>query len=176
MVSPFIDTQCNNISVEDMLRSLKVPDVSPYQLLNKTMDLGRDGWDNGAADFSMTGGEWIDIYSEQDGAWDAIVTCFFLDTAPVVVEYIEAIARLLKPGGVWINLGPLLYHWVQSNHQDKDDRFNRSIELTWEEIKHVCVKYGLEFVNEEIRECVYNCNQRSMMRTCYKCMFSTATK
>lgn len=34
------------------------------------------------------------------GVWDAIVTCFFLDTAHNIVEYIEIISRILKDGGV----------------------------------------------------------------------------
>lgn len=34
------------------------------------------------------------------GAWDAVVTCFFLDTAHNIVEYIEVISRILKDGGV----------------------------------------------------------------------------
>lgn len=42
------------------------------------------------------------------GAWDAVVTCFFIDTAHNIVEYIEIISRILKDGGVgsyyiWIN-------------------------------------------------------------------------
>lgn len=35
----------------------------------------------------------ISCSSLQTEEFDAIVTVFFLDTAPVVVEYIEAIAR-----------------------------------------------------------------------------------
>lgn len=34
------------------------------------------------------------------GAWDAVVTCFFIDTAHNIVEYIEIISRILKEGGV----------------------------------------------------------------------------
>lgn len=37
------------------------------------------------------------------GAWDAIVSCFFIDTAHNVVEYLQVIARALKPGGVCPN-------------------------------------------------------------------------
>lgn len=33
------------------------------------------------------------------------MTCFFLDTARNVVAYLETIHGLLKPGGLWINLG-----------------------------------------------------------------------
>lgn len=28
------------------------------------------------------------------------------------------IERILKPGGVWINLGPLLYHWAAAPDSD----------------------------------------------------------
>lgn len=41
------------------------------------------------------------------GAWDAIVSCFFIDTAHNVVEYLQVIARALKPGGVRPNWLPV---------------------------------------------------------------------
>ena len=34
------------------------------------------------------------------GIWDAVVTCFFIDTAHNVMEYIEIILRILKDGRV----------------------------------------------------------------------------
>ena len=34
------------------------------------------------------------------GSWDAVVTCFFIDTAHNIIEYIEIISRILKDGGV----------------------------------------------------------------------------
>jgi carnosine N-methyltransferase len=40
-----------------------------------------------------------------------VLTCFFIDTAQNIVSYIETIATLLREGGVWINFGPLLYHF-----------------------------------------------------------------
>lgn len=36
----------------------------------------------------------------------------FPATAHNVVEYLETIWAALRPGGWWINLGPLLYHWA----------------------------------------------------------------
>ncbi|CAM9119351.1 unnamed protein product [Discosporangium mesarthrocarpum] len=170
LLSPFVNNQCNHLCVGDMLRSIQVPDV------NASAVLALQGGGVCPADFSMTAGEWLEVYADQKDAWDAIVTCFFLDTAPVVMEYIEAIARLLKPGGVWINLGPLLYHWAQSSPGVGDERFNRSVELSWEEIQHVCQSYGLKIVNKEVRESIYNCNERSMMHTRYRCIFCTAIK
>jgi carnosine N-methyltransferase len=61
---------------------------------------------------SMVGGEFIEIYSKQKESWDCIITCYFIDTAHNIIEYTEVIWNALKPGGVWINLGPLLYHYA----------------------------------------------------------------
>lgn len=39
------------------------------------------------------------------------MTCFFIDTATNIYEYLETIKKLLKPGtGVWINVGPVQWH------------------------------------------------------------------
>lgn len=46
--------------------------------------------------------------------YDAVVTCFFIDTAANVVDYIDVIHNVLRPGGVWLNFGPLLWHWQVS--------------------------------------------------------------
>ncbi|KAJ6870212.1 carnosine N-methyltransferase-like isoform X6 [Populus alba x Populus x berolinensis] len=54
-----------------------------------------------AEGFSMCGGDFVEVYSDpsQVGVWDAVVTCFFIDTAHNIVEYIEIISRILKDGG-----------------------------------------------------------------------------
>ncbi|TFL03856.1 N2227-like protein-domain-containing protein [Pterulicium gracile] len=46
---------------------------------------------------------------EGKGGYDYIVTLFFLDTAADVFTYLSHIHSLLAPGGLWINLGPLLW-------------------------------------------------------------------
>jgi hypothetical protein len=52
---------------------------------------------------------------------------------------------MLRPGGIWINLGPLLYHW-QNAQGDSDNRYNQSIELTYEEIEHVMITYNFKIL------------------------------
>ena len=49
-----------------------------------------------------------DRTSTMPDSWDAVLTCFFIDTARNIVEYLETIYRILKRGGVWINCGALL--------------------------------------------------------------------
>ena len=40
---------------------------------------------------------------------------------------------MLKPGGVWVNLGPLLYHWAAAADADigaaEDPRYKQSVEV-----------------------------------------------
>lgn len=40
------------------------------------------------------------LFGLRTGLWDAVVTCFFIDTAHNIIEYIEVISRILKDGGV----------------------------------------------------------------------------
>lgn len=43
------------------------------------------------------------------------MTCFFIDTAHNVLRYLEVIQHVLRLGGYWVNLGPLLYHWADAH-------------------------------------------------------------
>eukprot|EP00598_Pedospumella_elongata_P010457 CAMPEP_0185003614 /NCGR_PEP_ID=MMETSP1098-20130426/76952_1 /TAXON_ID=89044 /ORGANISM="Spumella elongata, Strain CCAP 955/1" /LENGTH=475 /DNA_ID=CAMNT_0027531297 /DNA_START=74 /DNA_END=1501 /DNA_ORIENTATION=+ len=147
--------------------------------------------------FSMAAGDFVEVYtnlkskriqdlggeeSVDSGAsnWDAVVTCFFVDTAPVVLDYIEAIFRMLKPGGVWVNLGPLLYHWAAAADahvdQAEDPRYRQSVELSYEELKHVIKGYGFEFLSESWHDCTYTRCDTSMMWTTYKAVQFTVRK
>ena len=81
----------------------------------------------------MITGEFVEVYNNKPNEvsnwikFDSVVTCFFLDTARNILDYIETIFTTLKDRGVWVNFGPLLYHWA-----DVNDEY--SIELSWEEV------------------------------------------
>ncbi|PKI44616.1 hypothetical protein CRG98_034971 [Punica granatum] len=122
----------------------------------------------------MCGGDFVEVYSEpsQLGAWDVVVTCFFIDTAHNIIEYIEIISRILKDGGVWINLGPLLYHFADMHGQEDD----MSIELSLEDVKRVALHYGFVLEKEKTIETTYTTNPRSMMQNRYFAAFWTMRK
>ncbi|CAN9246899.1 unnamed protein product [Alternaria alternata] len=63
-----------------------------------------DHWPNKAV--KLVEGDFLDMFP-QDGEFDAVVTLFFIDISKNVVDFLGNIHRLLKPGGLWINLGPL---------------------------------------------------------------------
>jgi carnosine N-methyltransferase len=50
------------------------------------------------ADFSMVAGDFNEVYRdpEQLGAWDCIITCFFLDTNKNMFDYAKSIHDTLK--------------------------------------------------------------------------------
>ncbi|XP_014621847.1 carnosine N-methyltransferase isoform X3 [Glycine max] len=160
-IYPWIHSNCNSLSDSDQLRPVSIPDIHPASA----------GITEG---FSMCGGDFVEVYSDssQIGAWDAVVTCFFIDTAHNIVEYIEIISKILKDGGVWINLGPLLYHFADMYGQDDE----MSIELSLEDVKRVAFHYGFEFENERTIETTYTANSRSMMQNRYFAAFWTMRK
>ena len=51
-----------------------------------------------------------------------------------------------------------------------------SVELTWEEIRHVCAEFDLDIIREERRDAIYNANQQGLMRTVYNGVFCSAVK
>jgi SAM-dependent methyltransferase len=58
---------------------------------------------------SLVEGEFTTCLEHHEGTYDALVSHFFIDTATNILNYLETIHAMLKPGGVWINFGPLLY-------------------------------------------------------------------
>ena len=64
-------------------------------------------------DFSMAQGEFMDVFGDDHKKWDCIVTCFFIDTAHNVLDYMHAFNKILKVGGLWVNIGPLHWHYSE---------------------------------------------------------------
>ena len=77
------------------------------------------------------------VYTDNNH-WDCVATCFFIDCANNVVQFIETIYNILKPGGVWINLGPLLYHFSDMPTED-------SIEPSYAILRDVILGFGFTF-------------------------------
>jgi hypothetical protein len=62
--------------------------------------------------FTMIYGDFNKIYSSNhyNHAFDAVVTCFFIDTAANILQLIAIMKHILKENGIWLNIGPLHYH------------------------------------------------------------------
>ena len=102
-VHPWALESSNCLRTEHQLRAVGVPDVHPCDV-RPPADGGRPG-----ASMSMCAGDFAEVYAaaEVRGSFDAVLTCFFLDTARNVAEYIDVLWHCLRPGGAWINFGPV---------------------------------------------------------------------
>ncbi|KAG1048973.1 hypothetical protein G6F43_008673 [Rhizopus delemar] len=158
-IYPFIHSYSNIKSDKNQLTSIKIPDILPAQLPS-------------TVDFSMVAGDFVEVYGQESnsGAWDVVVTCFFIDTAKNILEYLEIIHKALKPNGKWINIGPLLYHFEDSASGDT------SIELSLEQVKEVAKKIGFEIKKESMVSTTYTTNPDGMLKYVYECATWTAIK
>lgn len=98
-----------------------------------------------------------------------MLTCFFIDTAHNVSHYLTRIWELLVPGGAWVNLGPLLWHFADSNHET-------SVDLDYEQLKLLMSDIGFVIESESWHRCPYVRNVRSMYMMEYDCVCFVARK
>lgn len=141
-VYPWVHQYVNNLSAEHQTAGVTFPDVQPTP---------------SSAGFSIAAGDFLDIYKMAD-EWDCIATCFFIDCASNIVAFIETIYHILKPGGYWVNLGPLLYHYA-------DMKYEQSIEPSYAVLCEVIRNIG--FIMEKSRTGVktrYCQNPNSMLQ------------
>jgi len=116
----------------------------------------------------MVPGEFVNIYKKGGPAYrkfNAIMSCFFLDTVTDIVELMDVMDGLLDEGGVWINVGPL--NW----------RKETRLKLNWEEMTMLWKHRGYEFVMESSTEADYHLQRGQKMYTeSYKCALTAAIK
>lgn len=72
---------------------------------------------------SYTLGDFVQLYGspQSDSTHDVVITCFFLDTATNVFDYLAVVSNVLTMGGQWINIGPLQWHSNAHLHLAADE-------------------------------------------------------
>ena len=153
---PWVHSFSNHSVKYGVGNDIRVPDVD----ISSSIPPGTE--------FSMVGGDFTMAYKDQECSWDAVVTCFFIDTAHNIIEYLEIIYNILKPGGVWINLGPLLYHFEGSKEN--------SIELSLDQILDISKKMGFDILFTESKKCTYCGRPNDMLEYVYNASFWVAIK
>jgi len=172
VIYPFCDITTNQWSFDEddsgQMAKAMVPDVAPHSLLDSIKDLKRRDL------LSMVAGDFCEIYSkrEQEGTWGVVVSCFFIDTAHNILQYLEIFSRCLELNGYLINLGPLLYHF--------EDQGDPSVEFTYSEIMRLLPVFGFKVIYQRKRseavKCEYAQSRHSMYKMHYECTFWVAQK
>ena len=126
--------------------------------------------------FQIAEGDFLKHKPANDELYDYIVTQFFIDTGSNVVATLQQIKGLLKPGGKWINLGPLLWSGGGSV----------AMELNLEEVLELAKEVGFEImvdegqVEEKYRrrtvECEYTADRMGTFQRIYHAEFWVAKR
>ncbi|KAF7490878.1 Carnosine N-methyltransferase [Sarcoptes scabiei] len=157
-IYPWVTQFSHNFRTDHQTNPILFPDNNPSNLPKNV-------------DFSMLAGSFVDVYnnSKNRETFDCVTTCFFLDTASNIIEYIETIHLILKLDGIWINFGPLLYHYAEG--------LEPSIEPSYEIVKEIIKSFNFEFLCEKTDiNCFYTRNPNSMASFQYKSVFFVCKK
>ena len=157
-IQPFIDNFGGFWKEDDVFKKFYFPNVE--------IDLKNN---DKFGKIKMTVGDFISIYQNIKEKFDCIITCYFIDTAKNVIHYIDLIYNILKKGGIWINFGPLSYHW--SVFPD-----SVSIELPYDKLKEVIINYGFEFIKEELKMSSFGYIDNNMHNEIFKCIYFVVKK
>ncbi|CAJ2508263.1 Uu.00g094490.m01.CDS01 [Anthostomella pinea] len=185
-IHPWIHSFSNHRSRENQSKGYAVPDIHPSTTLAATVGVGS---------MQMCAADFLCLYGDDAhrGAYDAVACVFFLDTAPNLVRYLDVIYRCLRPGGVLVNVGPLLWHWEnhiaghQHGYDGDDGDYDESnslgiadpgsFELTDDEVMALVERMGFVV---EVRQtgihAPYVQDANSMLQTVYRASYWVARK
>ncbi|KAK2959108.1 putative Carnosine N-methyltransferase [Blattamonas nauphoetae] len=155
-IYPFVSQFNNNTSFENQVRPVVIPDTH--------IDSFPPDWA-----MSMSAGEFCQVYDEQPSSFDCVIFHFFIDTAHDIAEYITTVSTTLKPGGIFMIYGPLLYHYG-------DMETEYSVDYTFDDVKHLLRTSHFELLDESVHQCTYCADPRSLMKTVYSAHFILAKK
>jgi hypothetical protein len=181
VVHPYAHWFSHQRRIAPLFRGVNVPDVLPRQTDNFRL-LEADFLSLPVPRPAITTIDTGDTRVSPNSGYAFIVTLFFIDTSLNIIETLEQIYRLLVPGGVWINLGPLL--WTGGAQA--------SLELSLEEVVTLAERIGFAFdpVGDDYSngsegsftrkarqiECEYTADTEAMMRWIYQAQFWIARK
>ena len=191
-IAPFALSSRNHLKREDQFRTCAIPDVHPEIELEKASEGMRvPAFER----LSMDAGDFCVVYSSQryKETFDAVPTVFFIDTAPNIIRYIQAVHNCLKVGGIWINVGPLHWHWEEKSPEtEQGDKLKKhlknvedagigdpgSVELTDEEVIKLVEHFGFSIEKHEPGsiESGYIGNDRGMLQSIYRSSLWIARK
>lgn len=70
-------------------------------------------------------------------------------TRAKLCSFSQVIHHVLRPGGYWIHLGPLLWHWADSGPEEM------SLELSLAEVHRLARLIGFEQLRQEFVDAAY---------------------
>jgi carnosine N-methyltransferase len=135
----------NDRDFEARLNPVLFPSIDSIEASKWAYNNKYSGNSSTSSKFVIQLGGFVNIYKglENHQIYDIIITCFFIDTAVDIYNYIYTIINILKVGGIWINAGPLHYH------------------------SHLSIKYSYKQIIEILEELGFNLIKHSSIEGSY---------
>lgn len=180
---PWIHTFSNHQTRANHLRGYAIPDIHCATELGRAEQEKRP-----TGSMAMVAADFLCLYSDEahKESYDAVATVFFLDTAPNLIRYLETIFYCLKPGGLLINNGPLLWHFENNAPGSRDAEGDTdtsgiadpgSFELADDEVMALVEQIGFTVEKRETGLFApYIHDPDSMLSTTYRTSFWVARK
>jgi hypothetical protein len=105
--------------------------------------------------------------------YDFVITLFFIDTSLCILSTLDHIYNLLRPGGTWINLGPLL--WTGGAQAKMELSLDEVIDAA-ERIGFIIDQSTYGKRRKRTVECEYTRDREMTMRWVYHAEFWVARK
>ncbi|ODV80273.1 putative trehalase [Suhomyces tanzawaensis NRRL Y-17324] len=205
-IFPYLHKASHLVKRLNQIRPVTIPDCSPteiHELSTKNPTIPYQEL------MSMTAGSFVDLYGPEnlteldtyskdpiandfrttnENNFDVLVTTFFLDTASNIIDYLKTFHYCLKPGGTWINFGPLLWHFEDDQNmlyiQRRDgDTYQKvpsimtGLELSRDDLIALIEKMGFDFEKRESGiETSYSGDIKALGSFVYKCEYWVCKK
>lgn len=131
LLYPFAHLLTSNTA--DTLRQVTVPDLCPAEQLSMQDDL------------CMVGGDFGRGYNSSWSEWDCVATCLGSECEVNVLNYVDTIWKIIKPGGIWVHFSPVRCHFT-------DRRTNASLDVTYTDLRQAIQTRGFHLLKEEIKD------------------------
>ncbi|KAF4312315.1 hypothetical protein GTA08_BOTSDO12274 [Botryosphaeria dothidea] len=160
---PFVDWWSHRTTTTSLTRSITFPDTLPSDTRSPVL---------------LVEGDFTTVLTPSAGTFDTVLTLFFIDTAKNILSYLETIHAMLKPGGVWINFGPLLYGTNPSLQLSLDEVFAlaEGLGFVFEEASAECGDVTVEGLKTRGKEVPYGSDKESLARNAYLAQHWVARK
>jgi len=88
--------------------------------------------------------------------FDLVVTCFFLDATEDILAVLSTIHHILRPGGLWVNAGPLHYHHYLRHRSNFHKKYHqqyqkppRTVPYSYAQLLEVIAAMGFDYIEIE---------------------------
>lgn len=179
----------NHVSRDHQFQKVAVPDV----YLSHKVRFSRPNISETDKQLILADGGFVHRYGNCAVAniYSVLVTCYFIDTAPNIMDYVDTAWKCLREGGIWINIGPLLWNTEENGPAGRGEgdldvqeswaprEVNHSLlELTVEEVMLVLQQRGfkVEKSSSNVGSSTYVGNKSSMLQYTYNMAFWVVRK